>query len=226
MNTRLTIRLTLFTAALVVVAVGGWFLSTAAHSVTPAPGPLPPEPIAKCKCIPKSDLVIRSWQAGQADALKSTFVTNEETKCDLYVLISYRDRADEYICPKFYTWEKTSMSHGFVFAKQPEWIFSNFVLDATATGPKHTFVAHPQNVEKGTNGRDNKPMKIEIRFSAVFECLPACAICPSSCPYANSSSGRRVERNVKKDLEQDGIDQMRQEYVDHRTIDVTQPKRI
>ena len=107
------------------------------------------------------------------------------------------------------------MSHGFVFAKTMRTRKHHFYLYGEGAGPKHTFVRHDGDNDDALNGRNNKKMKIKIRFYARFECLPACAICPSSCPYANSSSGGRVDYKLRQDLEQDGIDQMRQEYVDH-----------
>ena len=87
------LRLTLFTAILAAVAVGGWFLSTAAHSAAPAGS-------AKCKCIIEKGLSLTNWKAGQADYRELTFVTNEEKKCKLYAKVSYNDPSEAHIRPE------------------------------------------------------------------------------------------------------------------------------
>lgn len=203
----------MFTAILAAVAVGGWFLSTAAHSAAPGAG--------KCKCIIEKGLSLKNWKAGQADYRELTFVTNEEKKCDLYARVSYNDYAEAHIRPKSYTWTPmsgsatpTSMSHGFVFSITETILGPHFLLHAKADGPAHTFVPHPRDNDDALNGRNNEPMKIEIRFLAIFKCPRACAVCPNNCPYA-SGYGAEVRYDLRQDLEQDGIDQMRQEYVDH-----------
>ena len=211
---RFALRLTLFTAILAAVAVGGWFLSTAAHSAAPAGS-------GKCKCIIEKGLSLTNWKAGQADYRELTFVTNEEKKCKLYAKVSYNDPSEAHIRPESHTWvpmsgsmTPTSMSHDFVFSMQPKMGRHHFALYADGKGPAHTFVPHPGDNDDALNGRNNEPMKIEIRFLAIFKCPRACADCPNSCPYA-SGYGGEVSYDLRQDLKQDGIDQMRQEYVDH-----------
>ncbi|MDE0021758.1 MAG: hypothetical protein OXT69_10315 [Candidatus Poribacteria bacterium] len=199
---RFALRMTLFTAALVAVAVGGWFLSTAAHSSVLIP-------LDKCDCVPENGLSLRSWKAGRANYRAFTFVTNEQTKCDLYARVSYNDPSEGDIHPKRYTWAFTSMSHGFEFAMTMRKYMHHFLFWGDGVGDPHQPSKHP------SNGRGDKPMKIKIRFLAIFECLPACATCPIGCPHANSSKGKQVTYYLRQDLKQDEIDEMRQEYVDH-----------
>ncbi|MDE0021153.1 MAG: hypothetical protein OXT69_07200 [Candidatus Poribacteria bacterium] len=192
---RFALRLVLFTAALAAVAVGGWFLSTAAHSAAPNPN--------KCQCIPENGLEFKTWKVGQAPFDSMTFITNEETKCAVYAEVGYIDDTDAHISPIQYEWE-AEMTHGFEFEEEG-WSIGCFILFAVAEGPKHSSQACPGN------GRANAPMGIDLTYSAKFKCESDCSRCSQNCPWRDKCK----TLSCPLELKQDPIDEIRQEYVDH-----------
>ena len=161
-----------------------------------------------CKCIPTDGLRINTWYVGDGHSPSVTFITNEETVCNVYATAVYLNSADTDIRPKSSDW-KLNMTHGFQFEKT-EYVFpENFAVSAKGEGDEHTYKKHPNN------GRNNKPMWIVIQFHAKYRCPYACAICPNACPYPHRSEGEETDHYAIIMLVQDSIDQMRQEYIDH-----------
>lgn len=206
---RFALRLTLIAALLAAVAVGGWFLSTTAHSAAPKP--------KKCQCIPENGLEFKNWQAGPERVHyiperrpRKTFITNRQTFCKVYAEAGAVCPEDADIPPIKWYWFP-SMTHGFEL--QPRgllvglWMEGRFIYWGSGFGDRHEPQTHPGN------GRGNTPMRIDLTLEALYECPSFCGRCGPfpACPMW----GVKRTYTAELVLSQDPIDVIRQEYVDH-----------
>ena len=150
-----------------------------------------------------------SWKVGQGEPNSKHFVTDSETVCTVSACVGYTDEqpANAYTLNSI-SWEVT-MTHGFTFSIV-QWQYgatgmtsTDFCIHGTANGEPHKTQAHPNNGRPDTDEKGvlqhNAPMKVTIKFTG----------------YYGTDPSDQKEVTVIKELIQDEIDQMRQEYVDH-----------
>ena len=144
------------------------------------------------------DLSFRSWKIGQSKQYYEnspapqgveTFITNTETSCKIVARLNY-DPDDFPLVIDGPDWNVT-MTHGFTFANAD----NTARYDKTASGNAHVPSRHP------SNGRGNKPMSVTMKVTVTSG--------------SDSDSDGAISKTIMKNVKQDTIDQIRQEYVDH-----------
>lgn len=162
----------------------------------------------------KPNLEFISWSVGQWNASANSFITDTETYCTLNVCVSYADDQSDIFAPPFcdaddqsnniapltsYSWE-IEMTHGFSF-ENLHWsngpigdVYTDFWMIGSGNGDAH-----------GAKGRGG-PMSVTIKFKGTY--------------YDAANDLQEVVAEI--DIDQDEMDQVRQEYVDHG---ITVPSR-
>ena len=165
-------------------------------------GPLPPleEQHATPSALPTLPLFFgfhfKTWKVGQGEWDSSTFITNTKTTSELYVEVECFPIPHAGRHPRWVYWEIPA-SHNFIYALSPGQMDHVYFASGSAKGDPSDSAAHSYN------GRQNTPMSVTIRFYAVYGC------------YRCGNMGcDRCKLMIQKQLKQDQIDQMRQEYVD------------
>lgn len=151
-----------------------------------------------------------SWTVGQStgsgDAKKTTFITNSEETNGVKIAVKYCAKQPDKSVASIKKFDfKITMNNGFDVEKSVKSTSgpaasdlspnTTFSIEAKLKGPQDTAKAKKCD---GQNGRKNVPMKVTVTFTGVYSTDP----------------NNQKQVTLTKTWTQDGVDLIRQEYVD------------